>query len=72
MVAIQGMFDGQAILPMEALPTRKKYRLIITFVEEITDEEEEVRAFAASSDGFGFWESEEEDLYQDFLPTAAA
>lgn len=30
-----------------------------------------IRAFAAESDAFTFWESEEEDLYQDFLPTAA-
>jgi len=66
MLAIQGIYDGKFILPLEAIPTQRKYKIIITFVEEIT-EDEDVRAFAAQSDAFQFWESEEEDLYQDFL-----
>ncbi len=62
MITIQGIYDGNAIVPLEAIPTRKKYKLIITFVEEIT-EEEDIRAFASQSDAFAFWENEEEDLY---------
>ncbi len=71
MVAIQGIYDGNAIVPLEPIPTRKKYKLIITFVEEIT-EEEDVRNFTLQSDAFAFWEREEEDLYQDFLPKTEA
>jgi hypothetical protein len=67
MLAIQGIYDGKFILPLETIPTQRKYKIIITFVEEIT-EEEDIRAFVAQSDTFDFWENEEEDLYQDFLP----
>ncbi len=40
MVTIQGIFDGQIIRPLEALPTGKRFRLQITFVEEIAEEED--------------------------------
>ena len=70
MVAIKGIYDGTTIVPLENLPKGKKFKVIITLVEEIIEEEEEVRAFAFQSDAFGFWENEEEDLYQDFLPSA--
>jgi hypothetical protein len=70
MVAIKGIYDGTAIVPLGKLPKGKKFKVIITFIEEITDEEEEIRAFSTQSEAFGFWESEEEDLYQDFLPSA--
>ena len=42
--------------------------MIITFVEEI-DELEEIRQSVAQVDSFRFWESHEEDIYQDYLPT---
>ena len=31
------------------------------------DEAEEIRQFAAQADGFKFWETSEEDIYQDYL-----
>lgn len=67
MLAIPGIYDGKSILPLEAIPTQRKYKIIITFVEEIT-EDEDIRAFVAQPDTFEFWENEAEDLYQDFLP----
>lgn len=48
------------------MPVSKKYKVIITFVEEI-DETEEIRHLAAQTDSFKFWENEEEDIYQDYL-----
>ncbi|MFN0037823.1 MAG: hypothetical protein ACKVUS_22395 [Saprospiraceae bacterium] len=70
MVAIKGIYDGTKIVPLENLPKGKKFKVIITFIEEIADEAEEIRAFASQSDAFEFWESEAEDFYQDFLPSA--
>lgn len=66
MVSIQGIYDGKKLIPLEKIPQGKKYKVIITFLEELS-EVEETRFFASQSDAFGFWENKEEDLYQDFL-----
>ncbi len=66
MVTIQGIFDGNKLIPLEKLPKGKKYKVIITFLEELT-QAEEIRYFTSQSDAFGFWEKTEEDIYQDFL-----
>ena len=34
MVAIQGIYDGHNFYATEKVPTNKKYKVIITFVEE--------------------------------------
>ncbi len=66
MQTIEGIFDGKTFIPMEKIPVSKAYRVNITFVEEI-DENEEVRGLAAQMDSFEFWEDEREDIYQDYL-----
>lgn len=42
------------------------------FAGQLSKETEAVRAFASESDAFDFWENEDEDVYQDFLPAAPA
>lgn len=66
MQTIEGLFDGKTFIPLEKIPVSKKYKVIITFVEEI-DEPEEIRQLSAQMDNFGFWEDEREDIYQDYL-----
>ena len=66
MLAIQGIYNGSQIVPLEALPKNKKYKIIITFVEEIIDNEE-VRPLLAQSSAFEFWNDEREDIYQEYL-----
>ena len=66
MQTIQALFDGTNFIPLEKVPVSKKYKVIITFVEEI-DETEEIRNLSAQMDSFGFWEDEKEDIYQDYL-----
>ncbi len=34
MVAIQGIYDGRNFYATEKVPTNKKYKVIITFIEE--------------------------------------
>jgi hypothetical protein len=76
MEAIRGVFDGEKIIATDKITTRKKYKVIITFVEEIDDAggrpaggrpDEESRNFTAQTDGLSFWQDEREDLYQDYL-----
>ena len=66
MLAIEGIYDGKNFIALEKFPVKKKFKVIITFVEEF-DEAEDIRDFAAQTDAFEFWENEEEDIYQDFL-----
>lgn len=66
MQTIEGIFDGKNFIPLESVPVSKRHRVIITFVEEM-DEDEEIRNLTAQTDSFTFWEDELEDIYQDFL-----
>lgn len=66
MLAIQAIYDGVKFIPLEKVPAKGKFKVIITFVEEL-DGVEDIRNFAAQTDSFTFWENEEEDIYQDFL-----
>ena len=69
MLSVKGIYDGKKVVPLEKIEGHRKYKLIITFVEEISDteEEEELRNFAAPTDSFQFWEDSKEDIYQDYL-----
>ena len=66
MQTIEALFDGKTFIPLEKIPVSKKYKVIITFVEELDETEDEVRSLAAQTDSFKFWENEEEDIYQDY------
>lgn len=71
MEAVRGVFDGKNIIATDKITTKKKYKVIITFIEEIDDAkghpDEESRNFSAQTDGLSFWQDEREDLYQDYL-----
>jgi len=66
MLAIKGIYDGKTIKPLGKLPKSKKYKVIITFIEEV-DEIEQLRDFSAQTTSFNFWVNEKEDIYQDYL-----
>lgn len=59
MLAIQGIYNGTHIVPLEALH-------VTPFVEEI-EYDEDVRPLLAQDSTFDFWENDREDLYQDYL-----
>ena len=69
MLAVQGIYNGKTIKPLQPFPEKKKYKVIITFLEEIPDNQEInlVRNLSSQTDGLTFWNSEKEDLYQDYL-----
>ena len=68
MQAVRGIFDGENIIATDQIPTRKKFKVIVTFVEEVVETDDN-RDFAAQTDGLSFWHDEREDLYQDYLKT---
>jgi hypothetical protein len=69
MLAVKGIYDGSRIQLLEKIKGRKRYKVIITFVEEMEGnrEESELRDFAAQTKGLEFWNDEREDIYQDYL-----
>ena len=66
MIAIKGVYDGKKFLPLESLPTNRKSKVIITFLEEF-DDLDDIRQAFSQPDGFSFWNDEREDIYQDYL-----
>ncbi len=63
MVSVKGIYDGKNVKPIEKLP-KGKFKVIITLMESFEDEE--IRGFS-DNEAFDFWNSSEEDLYQDYL-----
>lgn len=70
MLSVKGVYDGKNILPIEKLKEKKRYKVIITFVEEIKGNQEinTLREFASQTKALDFWKDSKEDIYQDYLP----
>jgi hypothetical protein len=66
MLAVNGIYDGKNIRLTDEVNEKKKYRVVVTFIEEI-DQDSELRDFSGQTKGLDFWHDEREDLYQDYL-----
>jgi hypothetical protein len=66
MLALKGIYDGKNIKLLEKAETRKKYKVVVTFLEEI-DGDSELRDFSSNTKSLDFWNDEREDIYQDYL-----
>ena len=69
MLAVKGIYDGSSVQLLEKIKNSKRYKVIITFVEELkgSREESELRDFAAQTTSLEFWNDNREDIYQDYL-----
>jgi len=70
MLSVAGIYDGKSILPTEAILERRKYKVIITFVEEIDgadNEHADIRNFGTGAFALQSWHDPKEDIYQDYL-----
>ena len=67
MLSVNGIFEAGKIKLFGDVPKEKRFKVIVTFVEEIDEDTSAVREFSAQSKGFDFWIAQEEDLYQDYL-----
>ena len=73
MISVGGIYDGKHIYSVDAIKETRKYKVIITFVEEIntTDTEDlSLRNFGTTNASLDFWNETHEDIYQDFLPNS--
>lgn len=67
MLAVRGIYDGKSVKLLDKLTVRKKYKVVVTFLEEIEPTDDELRDFTSQTSGLDFWEDPREDIYQDFL-----
>jgi hypothetical protein len=69
MLSIKGVYDGHKVHLSESIKDNKKYKVIVTFVEELKEDEVfELREFGIHADAaLDFWNDPAEDLYQDYL-----
>jgi len=67
MLAVKGIYDGKSVFLIDKFTEKKKYKVVVTFLEEINDDHEELRNFSAKTNGLQFWENPKEDIYQDYL-----
>ncbi len=67
MLAVNGIYDGKNIRLTEKVTEKKKYRVIVTFIEELEQTDNGERDFSSQTRGLEFWEDEREDIYQDYL-----
>ncbi len=67
MLAVKGIYNGNSVQLLGERPPKKKYKVVVTFLEEF-DDEEDLRTFTSQFTAFDFWNDEREDLYQDYLP----
>lgn len=72
MLAVNGIYHNERVTILEKLPRNKSYKVIVTLVEEIDENEidkEELllREMSSNADCFSFWNNPDEDLYQEYL-----
>lgn len=67
MLAVKGIYDGKSVKLLDKLADHRKYKVVVTFLEEIETTDEELRDFTSQSSGLDFWSDPKEDIYQDYL-----
>jgi hypothetical protein len=67
MIALRGFYDGKSIRLLDKVSEKRKFKVIITFIEEIDQNDEELRSFTSQTNGLDFWKDSREDIYQDYL-----
>lgn len=67
MLAVKGIYDGKSVKLLDKLTDRRKYKVVVTFLEEIEATDDELRDFTSQTSGLNFWNDPREDIYQDFL-----
>jgi hypothetical protein len=67
MLAVHGIYDGKTVKITDRITEKKKYKVVVTFIEELQLVDNDLRNFAAQTKGLDFWEDSREDIYQDYI-----
>ena len=67
MLSVNGIYDGKSVRITDRITEKRKYKVVITFIEELPDDD--IRDFSSQISALEFWEDSKEDIYQDYLVT---
>jgi len=67
MFSVRGIYDGKSVKITDKISEKKKYKVVVTFIEELQKDDNDIRDFSVQTSGLDFWENPKEDLYQDYL-----
>lgn len=67
MLAVYGIYDGKTVKITDKITEKKKYKVVVTFIEELQQYDNDLREFSAQTRGLDFWEDSKEDIYQDYV-----
>jgi hypothetical protein len=67
MLTVRGIYDGKNVTIIDKIKEKKKFKVIVTFIEELHISDLDIRDFSAQTSGLDFWEDPREDIYQDLL-----
>jgi hypothetical protein len=67
MLTVRGIYDGKNVTIIDKIKGKKKFKVIVTFIEELHISDQDIRDFSAQTSGLDFWEDPREDIYQDLL-----
>lgn len=67
MLAVHGIYDGKTVKITDRITEKKKYKVAVTFIEELQQDDNDLRSFSAQTKGLDFWEDSREDIYQKYF-----
>lgn len=67
MLSVNGIYDGKSVKITDKITEKKKFKVVITFIEELQQYDNDLRDFSAQTRGLDFLEDPGEDIYQDYL-----
>ena len=67
MFALNGIFDGKGVKITDKISEKKRYKVVVTFIEGLQQADNDLREFSAQTDGLGYLKDPREDIYQDYL-----
>lgn len=67
MLAVNGIYDGKSVKITDKMTEKKRYKVVVTFIEELQQQDNDLRDFSSQTSGLDFWIDSKEDIYQDYL-----
>lgn len=69
MLSVKGIYEEGKVKLLEKIQTRKRSKVIITFIDDPDmSEAERLREFSSAGGALAFWNNEAENIYQDYIP----
>jgi len=67
MLTVNGIYDGKTVKITDKITEKKKFKVVVTFIEELEKGDDALSNFSAQTEGLDFWEDAAEDIYQDYI-----